>query len=150
MKILKIFLASLIVVLSIFSTAYAGDFDWTRDFNVMAAADPSGFRARLETRFRVGDAEIGAVISNAENFADAYMLLRFGEISHQPMNRVMERYRAEKGKGWGVLAKSLGIKPGSEDFKALKYSQDLYVGDKNSNNKSNGKAKSKSKDKGKR
>jgi hypothetical protein len=38
----------------------------------------------------------------------------------------MERYRKGKGKGWGELAKSLGIKPGSREFHALKRDDDLY------------------------
>jgi hypothetical protein len=29
-------------------------------------------------------------------------------------------YQASKGKGWGVIAKELGIKPGSPAFHALK------------------------------
>jgi len=144
MKPLKILFVILLELLLISSAAYAGDFDWMRDFNIKAEADPSGFRARLEARFQVGDVKIKTVLGNVEKPADAYMLLRIGEMSNRPIVHVIEKYKAEKGKGWGVLAKSLGIKPGSKDFHALKQGQGLY------DDKNRGKAKVKSKGKGKR
>jgi hypothetical protein len=47
-------------------------------------------------------------------------------MSRQPTDYVIEKYKSDKGKGWGALANSLGIKPGSKDFHALKRGQDLY------------------------
>ena len=107
-------------------------------------ADPSGFRVRLGARFRIGDAEINAVLSNVEYPGDAYMVLRLGEMSSRPTDYVIKQYKSDKGKGWGVLAKSLGIKPGSEEFHALKNGHDLY----DDNDMSGGKGKGKSKGKG--
>ena len=144
MKLLKIFFVILMELLIISSVASAGDFDWIRDFNIQAEADPSGFRARLGARFQVGDIEINTILGNVEKPVDAYMLLRLGEMSGQPIDHVIEKYKTEKGKGWGVLAKSLGIKPGSKDFHALKQGQDLYV------NKDRGKVKVKGKSKGRK
>ena len=144
MKPLKMLFVIVLELLLISSTASAADFDWIKGFNLKAEADPSGFRARLEARFQVGDIEIRTVLGNAKNPADAYILLRLGEMSNQPIGHVIEKYNANKGKGRGVLAKSLGIKPGSKDFHALKQGQDLYV------DKDRGKDKVKSKGKGKR
>ncbi len=109
--------------------AHAGDFEWMRDFNLRAEADPTGFRAQLATRFHIGDAQIAAVLSTVPRPADAYMICRLGEMSGRPTDYVLERYRSGHGKGWGVLAKSLGIKPGSKEFHALKRGQDLYDDD---------------------
>jgi hypothetical protein len=53
---------------------------------------------------------------------------------------VLREYKSSKGKGWGVIAKSLGIKPGSKEFHELKRSQDLYNG-QNSKGKGKGKGK---------
>ena len=139
MKISKILFFTLMNLLIVTSVASAGDFDWARDFNIRAEANPSGFRASLETRFKIGNADVNIVLRDVTNPSDAYILFRLGEMSNLPMNRVMERYRANKHKGWGVLAKSLGIKPGSSDFKALKQGQDLY------NDKGKGKKGSKGK-----
>ena len=127
MKLLNILFVILIEAFLVSSVASAADFDWIKDFNIQVQADPSGFRASLGARFQVGDVEIKAVLGNVDQPADAYMLLRLGEMSNQPISRVVEIYKAQKGKGWGSLAQSLGIKPGSKDFQALKQGQDLYV-----------------------
>jgi len=145
MKTLRMLLVALTVSLVAASLAIAGDFDWVRDFNLQAQADPSGFRAKLATRFQIGDARIDAVIGNVTKPADAYMVLRLGEMSHHPPEYVLSKYKAEKKKGWGALAKSLGIKPGSAEFHALKRGQDLYGPGEG---KGSGKGKGKGKDKG--
>jgi hypothetical protein len=142
MKLLKILVVMFLLSLS--SEAAAGDFDWIKDLNIQAQADPSGFRARLGARFRIGDAEINAVLSNVEYPGDAYMVLRLGEMSNRPTDYVVNQYRSGKGKGWGALAKSLGIKPGSEEFHALKNGHDLY----DDKDMGGGKGKGKSKGKG--
>jgi hypothetical protein len=126
MKLLRILLVIMMNALLVSSIASAADFDWIKDFNIQVQADPSGFRASLGARFQVGDVEINAVLGNVAQSADAYMLFRLGEMSNQPISRVVEIYKAEKGKGWGSLAQSLGIKPGSKEFQALKQGQDLY------------------------
>ena len=137
MKVLKMLFAVSMTLLFVSSAAVAGDFDWIRNFNIKAETNPSGFRARLATRFKIGDAQIKIVLNNVENPSDAYMVLRLGEMSKQPTENVIEKYKS--GKGWGALAKSLGIKPGSKEFHALKRGHDLY----------DEKPKAKSKDKGK-
>lgn len=128
MKLRKTLL--LVSVISLFmssvSVAVAGDFDWMPNFNVQAQSDPSGFRARIATRFNIGDAQITTVLSNFPKPADAYVVLLLGEMSGKPIDYVTEQYKQGKGRGWGALAKSLGIKPGSQEFHALKRGDDLY------------------------
>lgn len=141
MKMIRLFFAASMAFLLFSSVVVAGDFNWIRDFNIQAEADPSGFRARLATRFNRGDAQIKVVLNNVEKPADAYMVLRLGEMSNQLTETVIEEYKSGKGKGWGALAKSLGIKPGSEEFHALKRGHDLYY--EKSHGKSKGKGKGK-------
>jgi len=148
MKLRKTLLFVSVMCLCLASSASfvaAGDFDWMPNFNVQAQADPSGFRAMIATRFNMGDAQITSVLSNVPNPADAYVVLRLGEMSGKPIGYVTEQYKEDKGRGWGALAKSLGIKPGSPQFHALKRGDDLY-GPKG---KGKGKGKSKGKGKGK-
>ena len=147
MKLIKILFSALMMLLLVSSISVAGDFDWVKDFNIKANIDPSGFRARLATRFRIGNAKIEAVISNVEKPADAYIVFRLGEMSGQSTDNVVEKYKIGKGKGWGALAKSLGIKPGSKEFHALKRGHDLYDSESKSKNKAKGKGKTKSKGK---
>jgi hypothetical protein len=127
MKLQKM-LFTVLVVLLLFSApaiVAAADFDWIKDLNIRAEADQSGFRARLAARFTIGDVQINAVLNNVEKPADAYMVLRLGEMSAKPTDYVIGKYKAGKGKGWGALAKSLGIKPGSKEFHALKRGSDF-------------------------
>lgn len=121
----------------------AADFDWMRNMNITAQADPSGFRTRLSTKFNLGDTQVKVILGNVERPADAYMVLRLGQLTSKPTSYVIQRYKALQGKGWGVLAKDLGIKPGSQQFKALKQGHDLEGMDQNKNH--NGKNKSKNK-----
>ena len=130
MKKVKIVAMVALILLIGPSAVAAGDFDWMRDFSAQETLDPSGFRARLASRFQIGEAKISAVLGNMPNPADAYMALRLGELSHQPPERLMEEHNKNKGKGWGVMAKNLGIKPGSAEFKALKSGHDLDKGGK--------------------
>jgi hypothetical protein len=142
MRSAKIVLAMGLLLALIPAAVQAGDFDWMRDFNVRAEVDPGGFKARLAARFHTDDAQINAVIGTVAAAADVYMIFRLGEMCSRPPDYVLERYKSGRGKGWGVLAKSLGIKPGSKEFHALKRGDDLYdIGGK-------GKGKNKGKSKG--
>ena len=145
MKLLKMLFVVLIVLLLVSSITEAGDFDWVKDFNIEAEVDPSGLRARLGARFQIGNVEIDAVLSNVEKPADAYMVFRLGEMSGQSTDYVVEKYKVGKGKGWGNLAKSLGIKPGSKEFHALKRGHDLYDTKPQDKGKTKGKNKAKGK-----
>ena len=147
MKPFRIFFVILMNLLIISSSAFGGDFDWVRDINIIAKADPLAFRARLEARFRVGDINVKAVLDNVEKPSDAYILFRLGEMANRPIDYVMSKYKSEKGNGWGSLARGLGIKPGSREFHALKQGQDLY--DDKSRGKDNKKGKGKGKNKSK-
>jgi len=108
------------------SSLLAADFAWMSNFNIQAQADPSGFRAKIGARFNIGDAQVTTVLSNFPQPADAYVALRLGEMSGRPIDVVTEQYQKNRGRGWGALAKSLGIKPGSAEFHALKRGDDLY------------------------
>ena len=123
----KIFFSMVLMLLMLMPTMlFAADFDWMPTFNRTAQADLSDFRAKISTRFNIGDAQITAVLSNFPTPADAYVALRLGEMSGKPIDYVSDEYRSGKGRGWGALAKSLGIKPGSREFHALKRGDGLY------------------------
>jgi len=123
----------LIMQLALASTAMAGDFDWLPKLDISAKADLPGFSASLSTRFNVGSAEIKTVIGKVEKPSDAYMVLRLGELSHQSPEYVLQQYNAHHHQGWGALAKSLGIKPGSREFHELKAGHDLHMSQEDHN-----------------
>ena len=66
-------------------------------------------------------------------------------MSSRSTDYVLSKYRVKKSKGWGALAKSLGIKPGSREFHALKQGSDLYAQDHNRYKHKKGKSKGKGK-----
>ncbi len=88
--------------------------------NVQARADINGFAVQVGTQFGVPVAQVHAVLQKVEAPADAFMVFQLGQMAHQQPETVVQTYRASKGKGWGVIAKELGIKPGSKEFHALK------------------------------
>ena len=138
MRVIRWVLAGMVVVLFAAGVAPAGDFDWLKELNIKAKNDPSGFKAQLGARFKIGDAEVSTVIGNVKEPGEAYMMLRLSEMSGKPLPVVQEQYSASQGQGWGKLAKNLGIKPGSPEFHALKRGHDLDGG---SGGKGKGKGK---------
>lgn len=90
------------------------------DLNVQARSDLPGFSARISAQFGVPVPQVQAVIGTVAMPADAFMIFQLGSMTHRPPDAVLGVYKANRGKGWGVIAKSLGIKPGSPEFHALK------------------------------
>ena len=74
------------------------------------------------------------------------MVFQLGQITQHPPEAVIKVYQSGKGRGWGELAKDLGIKPGSAEFHALKRG-DLHYGTDRDDQPNHGKEKSKSKNK---
>jgi hypothetical protein len=121
----KLMVVSLIWLASLSTPANAADFDWTVAFNAKYQLASDQFFDRMAVRFSMSNDGISAVVSASKDYADAYIIFRLAEISEKPVDRVMDLYQGRKGNGWGVLAKQLGIKPGSDAFKALKAGHDL-------------------------
>jgi len=133
MKPLKFILVASLALFVLSSAATASDFGWTRDFNIQAQAEPAEFRAKIAARFNLRDIQVIALLSVFDSPADAYIMLRLGEmqgmlksLSREQGIAAIKKYRHNKDKGWTTLARSLGVKPGSEAFHALKSGHDLY------------------------
>ena len=138
MKLYKILIISTLALLIVSSTAIARDFGWTRDFNIQAKSDPSEFRAKIATRFDLSDMQVMALRNIFASPADAYIMLRFGEIqgvlkklSKEEGKSAVKKYRSNKSKGWEALADILGVDTDSKDFLVLKHGHDLHFGDTN-------------------
>jgi hypothetical protein len=111
----------LALVLVIPSAATAGGLEsFLADLDVRARADLGGFKADLSLTFGVSAGKVDGMFRVTSKPSDVYMCLRVGEVANQPIDRVVEEYKQHRGQGWGVIAKNLGIKPGSDEFHALK------------------------------
>ena len=101
-------------------TAHA-DLDlYIHDLDISARADLGNYRAKLGVRFGVSNSELEILFETVETPAEVAVLLWLGEQSQQSVNNVLKIYQHHKSNGWGTMAKSLGIKPGSPTFHALK------------------------------
>jgi hypothetical protein len=110
--------------------------------NVQARADLPGFHAKVSAQFGVPVPQVEAVLGMVATPADAFMVFQLGQMTHRPPETVVRTYQAHKGKGWGVIAKELGIKPGSKEFHALK-NGDLAFGEAPGDGSGKGKGKGK-------
>ena len=147
---LKYLVCFYLLIIGYVSSAIAAQYDWLKELELSAKADPSGYMLELATRFKIGDVEVKSVLSEVKNYSDAYMVLKLGELADQQTDTVIEYYNSRKNKGWGALARQLGIKPGSREFHALKRGHDLNLDTSDSEDyKGKGKSKGNSKGKGK-
>lgn len=88
--------------------------------NSQAGTDAQDYGQRLSTQFGVGLPVVHSLLRSVAVPADAFMCLQLGQMLRLPPERVLTTYQQNRGKGWGVVAQSLGIKPGSSEFHALK------------------------------
>jgi len=110
------------------------------DLNVQThGRNLSDFISNLSVSYNIPKIKIEDLLFKVEMTpADAYMTVGIAKIANKSIDEVVNEYKANKGKGWGVIAKNLGIKPGSKEFHALKKGGSVELD----------KAKGKGKDKG--
>lgn len=100
------------------------DLDLTlNDMNVQAKADFKVFKQDMSVSFGVKEGKIDDLSVRLKmQPADIYMTLEVAKQSGKTVDAVAKSYESNKGKGWGVIAKEMGIKPGSPAFHAMKNS----------------------------
>jgi hypothetical protein len=141
----RIILAMLLLVLGAVPGIASASLDsFLSSVNVQAQADLPGFHAKVSAQFGVPIPQVEAVLAVVATPADAFMVFELGRMSHRPPEVVVQTYKSHKGKGWGVIAKELGIKPGSKEFHALK-NGDIVYGDTPATSSGKGKGKGKGK-----
>ena len=124
-----IILAALTLVLvSMPGVASASLDSFLSNLNIQAQADLPGFSMKVGAQFGVPIPQVEAVIATVATPADAFMVFQIGQMAHRPPETVVQTYQTHKGKGWGVIAKQLGIKPGSKEFHALKNGDLVFNG----------------------
>jgi hypothetical protein len=125
----RILSLSLCTMILAFSTAAWASLDgFLANLNVQARADLPGFKAGISAQFGVPLPQVDAVFAQVAAPADAFMTFQLGQMANKPTPVVLQTYRTSKSKGWGVMAKELGIKPGSAEFHALKNGNLRYTG----------------------
>lgn len=91
------------------------------DMNVSASANFSVFKNDMSVTYNVTPQKIDYLkVTIKMAPADIFMTLEIGKITGKTIDEVVRVYQASKSKGWGAMAKELGIKPGSKEFHQLK------------------------------
>ena len=129
-------------------SAHADLNNFLSNLNIQANADMDGFGVKLSAQFGVPLPEVQAIIKAVALPADAFMCLQLSRMANKQPERVVQVYKSNTGKGWGTIAKELGIKPGSAEFHALKNGDLAFTGQQEEETEK-GQSKSKGKGKGK-
>jgi len=114
--------------------------------NAEAKVDLGAFKDKLLIEHGLAGTKVDKLLDIMQP-AEVLLSGRLKDLLGIDIDIVVESYNKNKDKGWGVIAKDLGIKPGSPEFHALK-GKSKNSNSKNKgkgNGKSNGKAKGKSK-----
>ena len=89
--------------------------------NVEANKDYKKFSADMSLSYNVSTKKIDLMKTTYKMSAgDIYLSLELSKIAKKPIDEVLEVYSVNKDKGWGYIAKQMGIKPGSPEFHQLK------------------------------
>lgn len=117
-----LFIAAIfIVIATIPITAEAGDLSGLiNDINKQAKSDLNFLKTRLEKDFGIPGPDLDFLFKTLPTPGDVFMSLRIGKIAGIHHDIVVREFKKNRGKGWGVIAKNLGIKPGSREFHELK------------------------------
>jgi hypothetical protein len=146
MKQFRIAVSLFILIAGFASVAHADLDDFIRRVNQQAKEDITRFNAKLSAQFGVPVPQVDAILKRVAAPADAFMVLQLSLMSKNKPETVLQTYTKHRDKGWGVIAKELGIKPGSSEFHALKRGDFSLTGhregsDDNEHGKGKGKGK---------
>jgi hypothetical protein len=105
--------------------------------------DFGAFKIDLELSYNISEGKIDYLSSSVKlEPAEIYLALELSNLSAKSIDQVVEIYEVYKDRGWGYIAKELGIKPGSPEFHRLKENT-KNSGSKGQSKKAKGKSKKK-------
>ena len=124
-----------------------------KELNTEALKDINTFTNNVATKFNILKADVDKLLKDLQP-GDVYMSAQVATIIGKPVTEVSTTYQKNKGKGWGAIAKEMGIKPGSPEFHKLKKSmkkngKDSEAGESSDDGKGKGKGKGHGKGKNK-
>jgi hypothetical protein len=122
-------LSLVVLALSIATVAHAGLDDFLKRVNEKAIQDLSKFNVMVSAQFGIPVPQVDAVLRRVATPADAFMVFQLGQMTNAKPDAVLQIYQNNRNKGWGAIAKELGIKPGSSEFHALKRGDLAFTGE---------------------
>lgn len=147
LKHLLIPLICLIFGSVVFAFPSSGDFELDSalsELDASAQLDFGSYKADIGLRYNLSTSKIEYWHVNLRmQPSDIFMAAEISVLCGKPIDRVIEVYQVDKARGWGYIAKQLGIKPGSAEFKALKGKANTCSGNLKNKNKNKHKNKKK-------
>ncbi len=126
----SVLVVSLFFLVTGLATVARADLDgFLRRINDQAKSDLSRFSVQLSAQFGIPVPQVDVIIKKVAEPADAFMCLQLGLMANKQPDMVVQTYNANRNRGWGVIAKELGIKPGSPEFHALKRGDFSFTGE---------------------
>jgi hypothetical protein len=119
MHLRKLLLAVALVLFTA-NIAQADLSSYIRSLNVSAEGNIGNYKTQVGVQYGASGPSLDLAFRSASSPGEAAVLLWLGQRSNTSVERVVQVYQSQKNQGWGAIAQSLGIKPGSADFKALK------------------------------
>ena len=148
MKRIVVAVAFLFIVSGLPGVARAELDGFLQRLNVQAKADMGKYSVQLAAQFGVPQAQVTAIIRKVDSPADAFMCLQLGQMTKRDPESAVRIYQGNRGKGWGAIAKEMGIKPGSPEFHALKRGDFALTGEPGGGSAQHGHGKGHGKGKG--
>ncbi|MBN1413111.1 MAG: hypothetical protein JW969_19885 [Spirochaetales bacterium] len=91
------------------------------NINAEASADLKDFKSDLSVSFNIPVIKFEYLFTEIKMTpAEVYLTLELAKITKKPVKHISDSYKKNRKKGWGAVAKEMGIKAGSKDFKQLK------------------------------
>ena len=91
------------------------------NLNVEAGVHVDPFVSELSISYAIPKVQIEDLVYKMRMpFGDVFVSVWLASSIKKPLSVMVKEYEVNKDKGWGVMAKNLGIKPGSDAFHSLK------------------------------
>ena len=113
----------LVLLLSLFPSLVVAEYDFSLEvdsLNVSARSDHSRFNRDVALEFGISAAKVERLVGGLGSAGDVYLSLKISKLSRRSVSDVVRIRQSSPGVGWGNVAKQMGIKPGSAEFKQLK------------------------------
>jgi hypothetical protein len=91
-----------------------------QDAEDLSLADPAGFLLSISLQYKVPLKDLQALKDQGLKPGEILLAVNLLQATQKTLAQVSASWKANKGKGWGVIAKDLGVKPGSDAFQTLK------------------------------
>lgn len=91
-----------------------------QELDEAAEGDPAAVLAMLAEEFAVDQAVLQAYYDAGATPGELWLALEISAKTAMPLADAVALAEGTEGHGWGVLAQVLGVKPGSDEFFALK------------------------------